>query len=176
MNWKQAVSAAGGEQVSANVCDVVAGQGDVAYPNRVEGILTVNLSAGVPPQSSDEFIEDVLVAALPETGYDELESFRWYDARDPDDPSPWATTAQAQERDDTAHAVQVAKQRGVVAYPTTVFGTVEALVRVDVPTNWSETELKWTCIGRLLRDGPDAVLDVTWTDATPSWSDRPHTS
>ena len=83
-----------------------------------------------------------------------------------DDPSPWARSNTEWEVDETDKAMQVAKNRGVVAYGREVFGTVRASVNVNVPLNWSNDEVKWTCIGRLLQDGPDDVLSVTWSEVT----------
>lgn len=168
MDWKHAIRAGNSEMLSTNVIDVVEKQDAVDYPNRVEGILTVALYANVPDQASDTFIDDVLIASISETGYDEFESFRWFDASDPEDATPWAADETNQKCNLDDHAVQVAKQQGVVPYHTAVRGTVRALVGVDVPMNWGETELKFTCIGRLLRDGPDTVIDVEWTEVPAS--------
>lgn len=166
MNWKSAIRAGNGEQLSNDVIDVIENQGDVDYLQHIQGLLTVNLYAHVPPQKDDAFIEDVFVATLLESGYDEFESFRCFESStDSDDPSPWQHGESDWSFEQTDHAVQVAKQQGIVAHHRRVFGTLRVGVEAYVPVNWSDDEKRLTCIGLLLKEGPDRVLDVNWQDA-----------
>lgn len=167
MNWKSPLRFGNSEQMSDGVIDVIETQGEVDYPHEIQGVITVHLHTSASTRADAEFIDRVVVASLLETGYDELDEFRCFEpTENSDDPSPWEHSGSQWTFEPTEKAVQIAKQRGTVTYGKRVFGTVRAVVSADVPWNWSPEEKKWTCIDRLLRDGPDQIIDVDWTETT----------
>ena len=160
MNWKNIIQSEHSEIVSDGIIDVVNGQGNVEYANQVEGILTVNLYVSIPEDTSSEFKKDVIVASLIESGYNELKEFNWYDSKSESYNSPWERNTSWEFTSE--EAIDIAKQTGLIPHGRDIFGTVEVSVNIDVPLNWSEEEIKYTCIGQLLKNGFENVLYVDW--------------
>jgi len=159
MNWKNIIESSNSKHTGNGIINVIECQGDINYANKIDGFLTVNIYCSVPRNKSDEFVEKVLLESLLKTGYDELVKFHWFDSKKQNMKNH--INKFVENSDEKDKAVQIAKQRGVVSYPNQIFGTIELKVTVDVPLNWSNKEIKYTCIGQILKEGFDEI-SIKW--------------